>query len=164
MTSLAIRRRTLGILTVMLALLACRDLEVEGYKCSDFVRAGVYYGRSHEERLAEIRTYPLEKQYAVFICGMRFMRPAQLEVARPLEEQGKTTADFLKAKLQSAQDAPTIMYIARLVYWMDAAGKYAATEDPDLVQALGSAVSRMPDGHWKQRSEEYLEQIRTPTQ
>lgn len=37
---------------------------IDGYECDKFADDKLYFGRALSERTAEIRTYPLEKQYA----------------------------------------------------------------------------------------------------
>lgn len=149
------------VLVTLLFLPACvSSLEVEGYKCADFLDARLYYGREVSERLVEVRGYPIEKQYAVFICGAQYMRPPLLFGIQPLAERGKLTIDFLKTKLQSKQSDLVVRDILTLIGYMDAGGQYAAAEDQELMLALETAISGMSDELLKQSAWKRLQRIR----
>lgn len=146
---------------LLLVATGCRGSasEVDGYRCDDFVRSSVYYGRSVEDRLAEINSYPIDKQYAVFICGVQHIRPAQWEAAQPFAAHGNETAEFLVRKLPLVRDEATLENIITLVGDMDARGIYKMVKDSDLARALEHAVSGMQNQARKQRAQDALDQL-----
>lgn len=147
----------------LLLLLAagCRSsaTEVDGYKCADFVRSSVYYGRSVEDRLEEINSYPIEKQYAVFVCGVQHVRPPEWEAAQPFAAHGNATAEFLIRKQPLVRDDTTIENIVTLVGDMDARGVYKMVKDSDLARALERAVTGMKNQDQKKRTQDALDRL-----
>lgn len=147
---------------LILALSGCRDSikKVGGYECADFVRAQVYYGRPPSVRMAEIRGYSVEKQYAVFICGTGYIRPPSWDGAQPFIERGGLAIGFLKAKLQSAGHDFEISGIVALIDEMDELGSYPASNDKELMQILETSVARIRDPQLRRESEKRLHRIR----
>lgn len=133
--------------------------EVGGYKCADFVRLSIYYGRSTDERLAEISSYPIDKQYAVFVCGVQYIRPPQWEAAQPFAAHGSVAADFLATKLPLVHDDTTIENIVTLFGDMEARGVYEIAQESELAQLLQQSVSRMKNEVQKKRTQQVLDQL-----
>ncbi len=150
-----------GACVLLLLATGCRGsaTEVDGYRCADFVRSSVYYGRSVEVRLAEINSYPIDKQYAVFICGVQYVRPPQWEAAQPFAAHGNATAEFLVRKLPLVRDDTTIENIVTLVGDMDARGVYETAKDSELARALERAVSGMKNQVQKMHAQNALDQL-----
>jgi hypothetical protein len=147
-----------GICLFMLAATACQATKAEFDKdvCSDFVRSEVYYGRPVEIRLAEVRRNPIEKQYAVFICGVQYMRPRAWEMAQPFASQGSVTAEFLVRKLPLIRGDNTIEDIVTLLGYMNARGDYKLKKDSDLERVLQLAVANMKDQVQQERVQHAL--------
>lgn len=150
-----------GVCLFMMLGTGCRGPEavVDGYVCADFIRSEMYYGRSVEVRLAEVRSYPIDKQYAVFICGVQHIRPPKWETAQPFASHGSTTAEFLIRKLPLVRDDTTVENIVTLVGDMEARGVYELTPNSELVRALELAVSRMKNQTQKKRVQDALGQL-----
>lgn len=151
---------TLAILCTNLS--GCMDgiRKIDGYECADFVAAELYYGRQRAERLAEIRTYPIEKQYAVFICGVHYMKPPLWASADPFMERGASAIGFLKSKLAAPRHDWEVFAIVGLIGNMSTFGSYAALEDKELMRAVEISISKMRDPHIKERAKVELQLVR----
>jgi hypothetical protein len=160
---IALKRRALidSAIIATALLSGCIDstYNVDGYACKDFVQANIYSNRSQEDRLKEIQTYSIDKQYAAFICGVQYVRPPQWDTAEPFAEKGDSAAEFLVGKLPKIQDDLTIGNIVTLVNHMDAKEALQLRSGDDLVQALELAVSRMKDGVQRQHAKEQLRRL-----
>lgn len=130
---------------------------VDEFACADFVSSKIYYGRPVEFRLAEVRGYPIDKQYAVFICGVQYMRPPAWEMAQPFASNGNAAAEFLVRKLPLIRDGTTIENIVSLLGDMNARGVYELKKNSELERGLRLAASRIKDQAQKERVRDALE-------
>lgn len=153
------RARCACVLLLLATGCGASTTEVDGYKCADFVRSSVYSGKSIEERMVEINGFPIDKQYAVFICGVQYVRPPQWEAAQPFAAHGDAAATFLVRKLPLVRDDITIENIVTLVGDMNARGVYRIANDSELARALERAVAGMTDQVQRKRTETALNQL-----
>jgi len=154
-----LRLQSTCLFLVLAAGCAGHPVRVDGYRCADFVHAEVYYGRPAANRVAEVRGYPIDKQYAVFICGVQHMRPPAWDRAQPFAERGTAAAEFLARRLPLASDPAEIESIVSLLLRMEARGQYRLTKDSDFERALQLAVSGIRRQSQKERVQEELDRL-----
>jgi hypothetical protein len=124
----------------------CTDLnlQVGNYRCGEFI-PDAYRGKPAHELLAAFRSSPVDKQYAIYICGAQVNHPPLYTYLEPFAAQGKSILPFLQARLVETNDALTVVNLIQVYDVMNWGGSYVVDEDKALMQALDAKVVSVKD-------------------
>jgi hypothetical protein len=126
------------------------DLPSECEKHSSF------FELSLNGRHLEIKTFPLEKQVDVYLCGM-FRHPPSLGLADDIADGGEKILPYLTERLKSEKNErnqQSIIYLLKIV-----STKNYLRNREDIVEQIRQVVSDMKSEQFRERSREWLEQI-----
>jgi hypothetical protein len=153
---------SLGALWVLSASdCSARDMNVGTYRCSQLT--GYFYGDPLKARMARFSEAPLDKQYAIYICGNQYLEPPATYLAKPLASEGSKAVALLKEKLSRANDDGTIRDVILVFAEMSRQKTYAVSTDPELMKLITDGVARMKDGGWRKIVEGMLGEIKSGT-
>jgi hypothetical protein len=127
--------------------LSCSGVSKE---CSDF------FSQPVEQAEAKFRTYPIEKQFDLFSCGMR-MEPQVLWPAADLADRGDPAIPFLLDRLKKESDELSqddIIFVFELM-----SSKGYLDNKPFVIDELTQIVSKMKNPSVKNLSQEKLRRI-----
>lgn len=133
-------------LACLLVLLACSS-GWAGVDCNRPEDIKFFYS-STTEQIENFKLLDFEAQYRLYIFGNQCMHPPAIHLAGAFAEGGAAAVQFLKPRLQSASDEPTIRDIALVFSWMKGTGRFDFSTDPQLVKLLNAKVAGM-NGIWK---------------
>jgi len=108
-----------------------------------------FYKLPLKERISTFKSYDLENQYIIFICGNQVVHPPAIYLAEPFAKQGSAIVPFLKVKLAQANDDLTIRDIVLVFAEMGRQHSYNVSKDVDLVKVITGKVGGMHDPDWK---------------
>jgi hypothetical protein len=137
-----------------------KNIEVGGYDCSSLEDSRIFSGKSEIARVEEFTHYDVEKQYAVFICGMEYTYSRAFEFLKAFALEGRKVISFVKARLIETHDDRTIHDIVSLLYEMQWVKSYDVAGDEELMRYAHERVQGMQDGLLKRSAKEYLMKIR----
>ncbi len=103
-----------------------------------------------------LSTYPLEKQLALYRCGMD-RRPPAIYLARYIAEGGENIIPVLLEKLETEKDELTQYAIIDIFEVMSIKGSLRNRED--VINRIRQVVDRMKTPTFKQMAQESLEEI-----
>jgi hypothetical protein len=131
------------------------------YDCSSLEESGIYsFKRPEKDRVAEFKRFDIEKQYAIFICGMEYTYSLAFEFADAFALEAGKAIGFIKARLMEARDDLTVCDLMLLLCRMQRVGSYDVTGDEELMRYAQERVEGMKDEEWKELCELYLMHIR----
>ena len=136
------------------ALLIC----VLGLGCSDVSKECLdFFSQPVEQAEGKFKTYPIEKQFDLFSCGMR-MEPPVLWPAADLADRGDPAIPFLLDRLRKERDELSqddIIFVFELM-----ASKGYLDNKPFIMDDLTQIVSKMKHPSVKNLSQEKLRRIK----
>lgn len=109
-----------------------------------------------EQGYATFRSYPLEKQLDVYLCGMH-VEPPQIGLADEIAKQGDSTIPVVLQKLKTSEreiDQEALIYLFQV---MSDRGLLRGRKD--VIMEIGQVIDNMKISQVKQRSEESLKKI-----
>jgi hypothetical protein len=118
--------------------------------CRDF------YALTPEQRVAAFRTYPVEKQFELYRCGMR-REPPDMGLALYIADGGEKAIPFLLDKLRTSDDEPTQSQIIDIFEAMSRRGYLQNRRD--VVDQIRENVTRMKRPFFKKMGETSLKNI-----
>lgn len=119
-----------------------------------------FFSKPTTEQMAEFRSFDVETQYAIFICGNQVREPPSIHLATPFAKEGEAVVGFLKRKLSTARGDLTIRDILLVFQEMSRRNTYNIAGDDDLMRVITEAVGRVKDVDWKKTCEQSLSEIR----
>lgn len=111
------------------------------------------------DQVSAFRDLDLETQYTVFICGNQKREPPAIYLADTFAQGGVAAADFLREKLERANDDLTISDIILVLQRMSQRDTYDVASDAVLLGVVAAAVKRVKDPFWRKRSEDAFKTI-----
>ena len=133
--------------------------KVGDFYCSDLTET-FFYGKSIKSRMSDFGNYPVEKQYAIFICGNQVIHPPAIYLVTPFANEGGQVIDFLTGKLAETNDDLTIRDIIFVIAEMSRLHTYDVAHNEKLMRSMEERVKGMKDADWKKMTEEMLKTIR----
>jgi hypothetical protein len=138
----------LGVVAALWASTGCRGpADPELGKCDFWI--GAFYSKPMAERIRTFRSYDLESQYEIFLCGNDVVHPPALYLAEPFGEEGAAAVPLLKAKLANAKGDLVIRDIIVVFREMKQRGTYDFSKDRELSELMIEKVRGMRYQGWK---------------
>jgi hypothetical protein len=122
--------------------------------CAKLTQA--YLRKPPREAIAQFLQQDLDTQYAIYLCGARYVEPPVLYLAGPFASEGEKAALFLKAKLATSLDDQAIVDIARVLVEMQRQRTYNVMTDVGLMSLLSKRVEGMQDAYWREQAQNTL--------
>lgn len=115
-----------------------------------------FYAMPATDRRVMIKTYPLERQFELYKCGMR-REPPDLGIALEIADNGEKAIPFLNDQLSKAKDEPTQSHIIYVFETMSRRGYLRNRRD--IVEKIRSVVAGMKSTVFKDMGLRSLENI-----
>ena len=129
----------------------------DSQECNEWATS--FFRTPMKDQVAEFATFPLEKQYKVFICGNQVVHPPAIYLAEPFARGGRATVDLLKLKLAKASDDVTINDITVVFAEIASQRTYHVARDVELMRTIRTKIDGMKNERWKRISTERLNRI-----
>lgn len=136
--SVRVRTPAIPLLIILLSVPSCLQHRPAG--CRRLI--ATFFEHPVNEELDLLRTYPLDQQYEVFLCGQT-MHPRANYLAAPIAKRGEEALPFLRSKLEAANDDRSIRAIIKLLEEMQREGAYNVAADEQLITLMKDAIERM---------------------
>lgn len=104
--------------------------------------------------------YDLDKQYAIYICGMQYIHPPMMGLAVLFAREGSKVIDFLKTKLVEANDDLTIRDLVLILNYMSGFKTYNVANDEELMHIICERVEGMKDRGWRESARQMVTEIK----
>lgn len=132
--------------------------KIGDYDCSELVES-FFYGRSVSDRINDFAKHPVEKQFAIFVCGNQVIHPPPLYLVTPLANNGGGLVDLLIGELLEARDDLIIRDIVFIVSEMSRLRTYEARRNVRLMSIMEMRVKGMRNPDWKSVTEKMLGEV-----
>jgi len=140
-------------------------LMLEGcYGCPPTILRGEcreFFAMPANEREAKFRTYPIDKQVDLFLCGMD-LEPPHSGYAAYIAEGGEKNIPYLLQRLEAERSEITQLHLIDIFTVLAIKGHLHGRQD--VLVRLEQVVSRMKYEPIRQKALEYLDEIRPQVQ
>ena len=120
-----------------------------------------FFYLSSEQRKSEFKSYPMQKQYDIYLCGM-YRHPPHLELANYMANSDEAVIPFLIEKLKVENNENTqrdIIYIFKVM----SERSNSLRGRQDIIDLIEKTVFGMKRAVIKERSQQMLDDIRNNT-
>ncbi|KJV34833.1 hypothetical protein [Luteibacter yeojuensis] len=128
-------------------------------KCQAWL--GAFFGDSTTARDEAFKSYDMESQYQIVMCGNQVLHPPAMELATLFAGQGAAVVPLLKAKLSRADDDLTIRDIVYVFSEMKRLHAYDPAGDAELSMLMARKVDGMHYNGWKTLVQADLNEMRS---
>jgi hypothetical protein len=126
-------------------------------ECRPWVKS--FFHKPLEAQQADLRSFALEDQYRIYLCGNQVIHPPTMYLVESLAQGGKGVADLLKGELSKSNTDATVRDIIMVLREMQRLGTYDVAQDRKLMQLAADSISKMRDKDWRQMANEMLLEI-----
>lgn len=120
-----------------------------------------FFSEPLKTQIAKFKSYSLDNQYQIYICGNQIVHPPTIYLSEPFAEGGRATAVVLKEHLMQGSNDATVRDITMVFREMVKNGTYDVSNDIILMQMLASKIEQMKDHDWKRITREMFLEIET---
>jgi len=104
------------------------------------------------KQMSDFARFPVDTQYAVYLCGNQIIHPPAMHLATPFAAEGAAIVPLLRQKLSQARDDVTIRDIVRVLTQMQVQKTYDVRGDRQLMELMNSSIAGMRDPEWPHHS------------
>jgi hypothetical protein len=115
-----------------------------------------FYALPKSQQEIVFKSYPLEKQFELYRCGMR-REPPDMGLALPIADNGEKAIPLLLEKLKREKEEPTQSHIIDIFEAMSRRGHL--NERRDVVENIRQIVAAMKSTFFREMGQRSLENI-----
>jgi hypothetical protein len=112
-----------------------------------------------KQQHSQFRSYPFEKQYAIYMYSMEKRHPPDPSFAYDIAQQGNSVQPMLLHKLEVGRNEKEQERIIYVFLAMARQGWYDVKSDSSMMHALEAAVASMENETVRSQSSAYLAEI-----
>lgn len=147
---------------MMLSATGCMYLglsRVEGYSCTRYNRISIK-SKSLKSLYERFANSNLDEKYAIYICQVEYTEPPLFGLEEIIAKEGEKAVGYLTMKLIESDQDIRIHDIVHIFAEMSRQNTFNVAADTALMYIIESKINTMGDGIWKQRSEQFLKDIK----
>jgi hypothetical protein len=116
-----------------------------------------FFSLDEKQRKEKIKTYPIEKQLDLYLCGMG-MEPPYMEVAYDIAEEGPKNIPPLLKRLKAERYEPDKEHIIYIFTAMSVLGKLDCRQD--VIEQIEQTISGMEVKRFRENAQRDLDEIK----
>lgn len=109
-----------------------------------------FFYEPNSKQVADFKTYDLDHQYQLYICGVQYIEPAMMQYGWYIAARGKSAIPYLEERLAKVPNGKTAQNIIYVFYAMRQLGSYDVAGDSELMRQIDEAIGRISNAVTKE--------------